>query len=482
MNQSTLSFLFKLANILPPPTLAARAMGALGKIPKPGKVPVIGAVNPDTSNLFHLASQTLGTIKPPAAKIVKAASASFFGELELLAPELLDKLAEADVEELLKEAISMTGMRGAIANVAGKVSPVLNKPVMQAAQQGAHALQKSPNSFAQGVGNVLHHKVQTPGKAFLAAANPVGTAAEALTAGAGNAASKGIAAGGGRMAQRFAAPDAVSAAGRAMTPKGRLQNALGGAGQRIQGAFSPGGTGHNVMTKHIPLAAELGGAVGAGMALHGPVGLAGVAGKLGLGAMGKAAPAIGHALEHAPHAAEAIANKVTPIAKGIGGALHHAAEDVLGTQGQSLMGRLGARVAGGAAQAGSMVPAAAAGMAHAMPHIPGAPGLPKFGSAASAVTNAATNVVRKPLLQRAMSAVGSPGGTHAAELAGLGILAVPGLDSLQAHGRAAVAGQYNKDGVKSREVLPHIAHPLLETAGLGVLAGPSIAHLMGHAH
>ena len=69
---------------------------------------------------------------------------------------------------------------------------------------------------------------------------------------------------------------------------------------------------------------------------------------------------------------------------------------------------------------------------------------------------------------------------HAAELAGLGILGIPGLDALQAHGRAAAAGDYSGEGVKKRTVLPHVAHPLLETAGLGVLAAPSIAHLRGH--
>lgn len=81
------------------------------------------------------------------------------------------------------------------------------------------------------------------------------------------------------------------------------------------------------------------------------------------------------------------------------------------------------------------------------------------------------------LFQRLGRGLASEAGTHKAELAGLGILAVPGLDQLQAHGRAAIAGDYNKDGVKKREVLPHVTHPLMETAGLGVLAAPSIAHL-----
>jgi hypothetical protein len=71
---------------------------------------------------------------------------------------------------------------------------------------------------------------------------------------------------------------------------------------------------------------------------------------------------------------------------------------------------------------------------------------------------------------------------HKAELAGLGILAAPSVDSLQAHARAAVSGDYGAEGVKKREVLPHAVKPLSEVAGLGILAGPSIAHLAKGVH
>lgn len=84
------------------------------------------------------------------------------------------------------------------------------------------------------------------------------------------------------------------------------------------------------------------------------------------------------------------------------------------------------------------------------------------------------------IFQRLGQGLASEAGTHKAELAGLGILAAPGLDALQAHGRAALAGDYGKEGVKKRTFLPHVAHPLMETAGLGVLAAPSIMHLRGH--
>lgn len=74
----------------------------------------------------------------------------------------------------------------------------------------------------------------------------------------------------------------------------------------------------------------------------------------------------------------------------------------------------------------------------------------------------------------------SEAGAHKAELAGLGILAAPSLDEAQAHARAALHGQYNKEGIKRREILPHAAKPISELAGLGILAGPSAAHLLGH--
>lgn len=376
-----MNLLLKLAlpTILPPPSAVANAVRAL---PRPGRMPgaissafkgTAGAAGHSAGVLagkgFGAAEQVAATVAP--GKLIKAASDAFYAELEAMIvegaapPMLREKFASADVAELAKIALNLQGIgqaakgalgavgksaggalqgaRGAIANVAGKVNPTLNKPVLRAASDAAHALQKSPNSFAQGVGNVLHHKAQTPGKALLAAANPVGTAAEMVTAGAGNAASKGLAAAGGRIQRAAGAgQDAVTRAGRAMTPKGRLMNAAEGFGGRLQQTFSPGGTGHTIATKHLPLAGEIGGAVGAGLALHAPVGLAGAAGKMGLMGLGKAAPAIGAAIEHAPHAADALAQKVTPIAKGIGNVLHHGAEDVLGTLKQNAtLGRLG---------------------------------------------------------------------------------------------------------------------------------------------
>lgn len=71
-------------------------------------------------------------------------------------------------------------------------------------------------------------------------------------------------------------------------------------------------------------------------------------------------------------------------------------------------------------------------------------------------------------------------GKHLVELGGLGILAVPSVDELQAHARAGLAGDYNKAGVKKREFLPSVAAPVAEAAGLGTLMAPEAASLGHH--
>lgn len=65
----------------------------------------------------------------------------------------------------------------------------------------------------------------------------------------------------------------------------------------------------------------------------------------------------------------------------------------------------------------------------------------------------------------------------ASELTGLGILAVPSADELQAHVRARMAGDKSPDAASKREFLPHAAKPIAEIAGLGTLAAP---YLRGH--
>lgn len=294
-------------------------------------------------------------------ELTKVASDAFFSELvELVKVGAVDpsmlKLAEGyDVEDMLKEALNLAGVgqglksglqnaRAGLNTAAARISPTLAKPVSQV----AHGMQGSQNSFVQGVGNILHHKSTSVGKGVLGLANPVGSAAEMLAGGVGNSAAKGLSSAGGALQKATGAVDDVWRQGRAMTPKGRLMNRLEAVGGGMKNTFTQGGTGHNVLTKHMPLAAEIGGAVGVGSMLHAPVGLAGVMGKAGLVGLGKAAPVIGAAMEHAPGAVDALAHKVAPAMKGVGGMIGHGVEDVVGTLKQNFgANRLG-RMAGGA--------------------------------------------------------------------------------------------------------------------------------------
>jgi hypothetical protein len=82
------------------------------------------------------------------------------------------------------------------------------------------------------------------------------------------------------------------------------------------------------------------------------------------------------------------------------------------------------------------------------------------------------------LLER-LKPLASGRGEDWTELAGLGTLAVPSLDSAQAHARAGLAGDYNEKGVEKRTLLPHAAKPISEVAGLGTLAIPAAYKLFG---
>lgn len=99
-----------------------------------------------------------------------------------------------------------------------------------------------------------------------------------------------------------------------------------------------------------------------------------------------------------------------------------------------------------------------------------------------AMLHAAAEVFASKEAAGLLGRLASSTGTHKAELAGLGVLAVPALDEAQAHARAGLAGDYNKAGVKKRTLLPHAAHSAAELGGLGILAAPSAAALLGHGH
>jgi hypothetical protein len=71
---------------------------------------------------------------------------------------------------------------------------------------------------------------------------------------------------------------------------------------------------------------------------------------------------------------------------------------------------------------------------------------------------------------------------HAAtEIGGLGVLAVPGADTLQATARARLAGDKSREGVEKRQLLGEGTHAALDVGGLGILAAPEMKHLLKRA-
>ena len=66
---------------------------------------------------------------------------------------------------------------------------------------------------------------------------------------------------------------------------------------------------------------------------------------------------------------------------------------------------------------------------------------------------------------------------HLNEVAGLGVLALPGLDTLQAKARARLAGDRSEHGAEKRQLMGEGAHAALDVGGLGMLAAPALAKL-----
>lgn len=66
---------------------------------------------------------------------------------------------------------------------------------------------------------------------------------------------------------------------------------------------------------------------------------------------------------------------------------------------------------------------------------------------------------------------------HMNEVAGLGVLAIPGIDTLQSRLRARLAGDKSPHGAEKRQLLGEGAHAALDVGGLGLLAAPAVAHL-----
>jgi hypothetical protein len=90
----------------------------------------------------------------------------------------------------------------------------------------------------------------------------------------------------------------------------------------------------------------------------------------------------------------------------------------------------------------------------------------------------APNVKQAGALGRLRDALKSPAAReHLPEIAGLGVLAVPGLDTLQAHARARLAKDQAPHAAEKRRLLGEGAHAALDVGGLGVLMAPELRHL-----
>ena len=111
---------------------------------------------------------------------------------------------------------------------------------------------------------------------------------------------------------------------------------------RATGA-TPGGLAHNVLTKVIPKAGEIGAGAGMGALAGAPMGMAGLLGHHAMGALGGAAPALAEVAHHG----------IGALGEAGGELAHHIGADVLGTHGHGVLSGIagGVRKAvGGAAR------------------------------------------------------------------------------------------------------------------------------------
>lgn len=217
--------------------------------------------------------------------------------------------------ELLKLAGVLDGARGALArgvsNVAASAERrglqgaatalrVGNAPIETGAmghvvQDAGHRMQEQGKShFTQGVGRALQHEghvlsrggapavARTVGKVL----NPVGTVGEIAAAGAGNVAAKAL-------------------------------------------KYAPGSRGDRVLTHHIPKAFEYAAPAAMGMALHAPVGAAGL--------LGNKAMAAASSVEPLAHAGNAMHHGVLhAFGQGAADFAHHSAADIAGSHAPGL--------------------------------------------------------------------------------------------------------------------------------------------------
>lgn len=105
-------------------------------------------------------------------------------------------------------------------------------------------------------------------------------------------------------------------------------------------------------------------------------------------------------------------------------------------------------------------------------------------SLTSTLSNAAHSIPQAikaaPAAAKGVITGATPHLEHVNELAGLGVLALPGVDTLQSRARARLAGDTSEHGAERRQLLGEGAHAALDVAGLGMLAGPAASRLMKH--
>jgi hypothetical protein len=157
----------------------------------------------------------------------------------------------------------------------------------------------------------------------------------------------------GHVLSRGGAPAVVRSVGKVLNPVGAMgEVAAAGAGNMAAKAlkYAPGSRGDRILTHHIPKAFEYAAPAAMGMALHAPVGAAGLLGGKGMAAAAGVKPlaAAGHLMHGG--LANAVGHGATEFAQ-------HGAADIAGSGAQRLAlgaagrsaGMFGGRLAAGAA-------------------------------------------------------------------------------------------------------------------------------------
>lgn len=106
----------------------------------------------------------------------------------------------------------------------------------------------------------------------------------------------------------------------------------------------------------------------------------------------------------------------------------------------------------------------------------------KVASLATAIKQRVLEAEGRPLAAKALPILEhlhSNEGLH--EIGGLGVLAIPGLDTIQAHLRARAEGDTSPEAIEKKQLLGEGTHSALDVGGLGYLMAPVAAKkALGH--